>query len=61
MLGLFTITFVVLGWLGMQAGSVTLTRIAQVLTGFYFFYFIWLFIYSRNEKYHEVPERIGDH
>lgn len=61
MLGLFAITFVVLGWLGMQSGSVTLTIIARVLTGFYFFYFIWLFIYSRNEKYHEVPERIGDH
>jgi len=61
MFGLFTVTFVVLGWLGMQAGSVTLTRIAQVLTAFYFFYFIWLYFYSRNEKYHEVPERIGDH
>ncbi|WP_443093941.1 cytochrome b [Marinicella pacifica] len=58
MLSLFAISFVVLGWLGMQSGSVLQKLMAQILTGFYFFYFVWLFFYSRNEIYHEVPERI---
>ena len=58
MLGLFAMTFVVLGWLGMQSGSELQKMMAQILTGFYFFYFVWLFFYSRNETYHEVPERI---
>jgi len=58
MLSLFAMTFVVLGWLGMQAGSELQKLTAQILTGFYFFYFVWLFFYSRNETYHEVPERI---
>ncbi|MFV0542780.1 MAG: cytochrome b [Marinicella pacifica] len=58
MLSLFAISFVVLGWLGMQSGSVLQKLMAQILTGFYFFYFVWLFFYSRNETYHEVPERI---
>ena len=61
MLSLFAVTFVVLGWLGMQGATELYKLMAQVLTAFYFFYFIWLFLYSRNEKYHEVPERIGDH
>ncbi len=58
MLSLFAVSFVVLGWLGMQAGSELQKLTAQILTGFYFFYFVWLFFYSRNETYHEVPERI---
>ncbi|MCX7545308.1 cytochrome bc complex cytochrome b subunit [Marinicella sp. S6413] len=58
MLSLFALAFVVLGWLGMQAGSELQKLTAQILTGFYFFYFVWLFFYSRNETYHEVPERI---
>jgi len=58
MLSLFAITFVILGWLGMQSGSELQKMVTQILTGFYFFYFIWLFFYSRNETYHEVPERI---
>ncbi len=61
MLGLFAVAFVILGWLGMQGATELYKLMAQVLTAFYFFYFIWLFIYSRNEKYHEVPERIEDH
>ena len=61
MLGLFAVAFVILGWLGMQGATELYKLMAQVLTAYYFFYFIWLFIYSRNEKYHEVPERIEDH
>ncbi len=61
MLSLFAVTFIVLGWLGMQGASELFKLMAQVLTGFYFFYFAWLFFYTRNEKYHEVPERIEDH
>ncbi len=61
MLSLFAVAFVILGWLGMQGATELYKLMAQVLTVFYFFYFAWLFIYSRNEKYHEVPERIEDH
>ncbi len=61
MLSLFAVAFVVLGWLGMQGATELYKLMAQVLTAFYFFYFIWLFIYSGNEKYHEVPSRIEDH
>ncbi len=61
MLSLFAVAFVILGWLGMQGATELYKLMAQVLTAFYFFYFIWLFLYSRNEKYHEVPERIEDH
>ncbi|VAW47362.1 Ubiquinol-cytochrome C reductase, cytochrome B subunit [hydrothermal vent metagenome] len=61
MLSLFTVTFVILGWLGMQGATELYKLMAQVLTGFYFFYFAWLFFYTRNERYHEVPTRIEDH
>jgi ubiquinol-cytochrome c reductase cytochrome b subunit len=61
MLSLFAVAFVILGWLGMQGATELYKLMAQVLTAFYFFYFVWLFFYSRNEKYHEVPERIKDH
>ena len=61
MLGLFALSFCVLGWLGMQAATELYTLMARIFTAFYFFYFVWLFFYSRNEKYHEVPERIEGH
>lgn len=57
-LGGFAISFCILGWLGMQAATETYKLMAQLFTVYYFGFFIWLFIYSRNEKYHEVPERI---
>ncbi len=60
-LGLFVVTFVVLGWLGMQSGSDTQTLVARLLTGYYFVFFIFLLIYSRNEKHHPVPDRIEEH
>ena len=57
-LGGFAISFVALGWLGMQGATELYKLLAQIFTVYYFGYFIWLFIYSGNEKYHEVPERI---
>ena len=61
MLGLFAVTFIILGWLGMQGATELYKIMARIFTGFYFFYFAWLFIYSSTEKYHEVPMRIEDH
>src|SRR5688572_22986821 len=40
LLALFVVAFVVLGWLGAQAGSSTQTMVARVLTFFYFAFFI---------------------
>lgn len=57
-LGGFALSFIALGWLGMQAATETYKLMAQLFTVYYFGYFIWLFFYSGNEKYHEVPERI---
>ncbi len=57
-LGLFAVSFCFLGWLGMQAATETYKMMAQLFTVYYFGFFIWLFLYSRNEKYHQVPERI---
>ena len=57
-LGGFTVSFIALGWLGMQGATELYKLLAQIFTVYYFGYFVWLFIYSRNEKYHEVPERI---
>lgn len=58
MLSVFVIAFVILGWLGLQSGSELQKLVAQVCTGIYFFYFIFLFFYTSNEKHHPVPERI---
>ena len=54
----FVISFVVLGWLGMQGGSELQTLISQSLTAVYFLFFVFLFFYSKNEKHKPVPERV---
>jgi ubiquinol-cytochrome c reductase cytochrome b subunit len=54
----FVVSFVVLGWLGMQGGSELQTLISQSLTAVYFLFFVFLFFYSKNEKHKPVPERV---
>ena len=54
----FVVSFVVLGWLGMQSGSDIQTLVARILTVVYFLFFAFMFIYSKNEKHKPVPERV---
>ncbi len=58
LLAMFVISFVVLGWLGMQPVTPLLTFMAQFFTILYFGYFVALWWMSKNEKTLPVPERI---
>ena len=58
MLGLFVISFFVLGYLGTIAPSPGATALAQVCTLVYFAYFILMPWYTRAEKTKPEPERI---
>ncbi|HWT16496.1 MAG TPA: cytochrome b, partial [Patescibacteria group bacterium] len=58
MITLFVISFVVLGWLGMQSGSDTQKLVAQILTFFYFAFFFTMPIWTAIDKTKPVPERV---
>lgn len=58
MLGLFVISFVVLGYLGTIAPSPAATALAQVGTIIYFAYFVLMPWYTRIEKTKPEPERV---
>ncbi|MCI1709282.1 MAG: cytochrome bc complex cytochrome b subunit [Chiayiivirga sp.] len=61
MIALFCVAFVVLGWLGMQAGSTTQTWVARGLTFYYFAFFLSMPIWSRMGTFKAVPERVTTH
>jgi len=61
MIALFVVAFVILGWLGMQAGSTTQTWVARGLTFFYFAFFITMPIWTRMGATKPVPERVTMH
>ena len=58
MITLFVISFIVLGWLGMQSGSDTQKLVAQILTFFYFAFFFTMPIWTAIDKTKPVPERV---
>ncbi|MGB9577711.1 MAG: cytochrome b [Halothiobacillaceae bacterium] len=58
LLGMFVVSFLALGWLGMKPATPTLTLLAQFFTILYFGYFAALWWISKNEKTKPVPERI---
>ena len=57
-LAIFAVSFVVLAWLGLQASTPAKTLLAQIFTGLYFAYFIFMPFYSKMEKTKPVPERV---
>ena len=57
-LTLFAISFIVLGYFGMQSPTPTGTLISRICSGIYFGFFIALFFISRSEKTKPVPERV---
>jgi len=58
MLGLFVVSFVVLGYLGTIAPSDGATAVAQIGTIVYFAYFVLMPWYTRVEKTKPEPERV---
>ena len=58
LLGAFVISFIALGWLGMQPATPGKTIAAQIFSLIYFGFFVALYFTSKNEKTKPVPERI---
>jgi ubiquinol-cytochrome c reductase cytochrome b subunit len=54
----FTVSFVVLAWLGMQPSTPIKTLLAQIFTAVYFLFFLLMPIYSKLDKTKPVPERV---
>jgi ubiquinol-cytochrome c reductase cytochrome b subunit len=59
-LGIFAVTFVVLGYLGLQPATPTATLFAQIFTALYFAFFLLMPIYSKMDKTKPVPERVTE-
>ena len=57
---LFAITFVVLGYLGTQPPTETLTLLAQIFTVLYFAFFLLMPFYSKMGTTKPLPRRIGE-
>ena len=57
-LALFTVSFVVLGWLGLQAPTAGKTLAAQIFTVIYFLFFLLMPIYSKMDKTKPEPARV---
>ena len=61
LLAIFVVSFVALGWLGMQAGSEAQTRMARLFTVYYFGFFILMPFWSRFDSTKPVPARVTTH
>jgi ubiquinol-cytochrome c reductase cytochrome b subunit len=57
----FAASFVMLGYLGMQAPTEIYTLMAQIGTALYFGFFIYLYIYTGREEGKLVPDRLTYH
>lgn len=60
-LAVFAVSFVVLGFLGMQPVTDTYTLMARVCTFLYFGFFVYLYIYTGKEQGKPVPDRLTYH
>jgi ubiquinol-cytochrome c reductase cytochrome b subunit len=54
----FTISFLMLGWLGVQPATETFTWMARFFSVIYFLFFILMPIYTSNDNDKPVPERV---
>ncbi len=57
-IAMFAVSFLVLGYLGAVPASPTLTVVARIFTLTYFAFFLFLWLYSKNEKTKPVPTRV---
>ncbi len=55
---LFAVSFIILGYYGMQSPTPMGTMVSRICTGIYFGFFVALFFISRTEKTKPVPERV---
>jgi len=54
----FTISFIALGWLGMQAATPEYTKLARFFSVIYFSFFIFMPFYTSTDNDKAVPERV---
>ncbi|MBM2829929.1 MAG: Ubiquinol--cytochrome c reductase, cytochrome subunit [Gammaproteobacteria bacterium] len=54
----FTISFLALGWLGMQVAIPTYTWLARVFSVIYFMFFVFMPFYTSTDNDKPVPERV---
>ena len=57
-LTVFVISFLILGWLGTQPPTPTLTLLARVFAALYFAFFIFMPLYTKMDKSGPVPTRL---
>ena len=57
-LALFTVSFLALGWLGLQPATVTYTWMARVFALIYFLFFLLMPFYTATDNDKPVPERV---
>jgi ubiquinol-cytochrome c reductase cytochrome b subunit len=60
-LGIFVVSFIVLGWLGMQAVTPLYSLLAQIFTVLYFAFFILMPWFTSIGKTKAVPDRTTEH
>jgi ubiquinol-cytochrome c reductase cytochrome b subunit len=60
-LGVFVISFIVLGFLGTQPATGVYTLLARIFTVLYFAFFLLMPIYTKLDKTKPVPERVTYH
>ena len=58
MLALFVISFVLLGYLGMESPTEAKTLLARLATAVYFIFFLAMPIYTKLDKTKPVPDRV---
>ena len=59
-LGMFVVSFFVLGWLGMKSPTPLYTLLAQIFTVIYFAFFLLMPWYSKIDKTKPEPTRVKD-
>ncbi len=59
-LSAFVISFLVLGWLGLQAVTPLYTWMARFFTTIYFLFFLLMPFYTANDNDKAVPDRVTD-
>lgn len=57
-LTIFTITFISLGWLGMQLATPHITIASRIFTLLYFLFFLLMPFYTANDTDKPVPDRV---
>ena len=60
-LGIFVVTFITLGWLGLQAATPTYVMLARVFSVLYFAFFLLMPFYTAMDKTKPVPDRVVYH